>query len=534
MIKDKLTALVTTHILPTAPSIEVIKTCTDSIFRNLEGIKDCKFLVYCDSRESEISQEYLSNLNSLDHVEIIDKPNSGLRMNYQDAIEKCETEYFFFCEHDWIFLRPVELEKIIDCMEKNPNVNYIKFNCRDNCSPDMRPAPAKAWETYIEEEDQIKECSLMRTNSITTHPHIIRKNKFVRDWLPLVDGHSIEVPLYRTYTHEIARNGFRETQKKWGVFNYGSKNDTQIIDHLDGNKKEYKCDDGVVKNKMIKIKHDKIYLITGASGFLGVSLTKKILSLGGRVRALSRDEGKLIELKQKFPEVEILTGDVSDSFEVHQSMNGVTGVFHLAAFKHVGMAEYQARECTKTNVIGSLNVLEEAVSENVDFILGISTDKAAQVSGIYGASKLIMEKIFKQYEKNNPDINFRIVRYGNVLYSTGSVLCKWKASIQRGEKIIITAPEATRYFWSIDQAIDLIFDCMTDAINSEPYCPAMKSMKLADLLQAMIEKYSNGQNIEVETIGLQPGENLHERVLEEGLYSNEAERFTTEEIKAVI
>jgi FlaA1/EpsC-like NDP-sugar epimerase len=121
-----------------------------------------------------------------------------------------------------------------------------------------------------------------------------------------------------------------------------------------------------------------------------------------------------------------------------------------------------------------------------------------------------------------------------VLYSTGSVLCKWKASIQRGEKIIITAPEATRYFWSIDQAIDLIFDCMTDAINSEPYCPAMKSMKLADLLQAMIEKYSNGQNIEVETIGLQPGENLHERVLEEGLYSNEAERFTTEEIKAVI
>ena len=88
---------------------------------------------------------------------------------------------------------------------------------------------------------------------------------------------------------------------------------------------------------MIKINENHLYLVTGASGFLGVALTKKILDLGGRVRALSRDEGKLIELKQKFPEVEILTGDVSDSFEVHQSMKGVDGVFHLAAFKHVGM-----------------------------------------------------------------------------------------------------------------------------------------------------------------------------------------------------
>jgi len=240
MIKDKLTGLITTHILPTAPSVEVIKRCTDSIFKNFEGIKDCKLLVYCDSKDSNISREYLKNLNTLEHVEIVDNPSSGLRVNYQSAIEKCETEYFFFCEHDWIFLRPVELEKIIDCMENNPGVNYIKFNCRDNCTPDLRPFPAVPWETYIEEEDQIKECSLMRTNSITTHPHIIRRNKFVNDWLPFIQGPSIEVSLYSTYKRELEQNGFRETQKKWGVFNYGSKNDKQIIDHLDGNKKEYK------------------------------------------------------------------------------------------------------------------------------------------------------------------------------------------------------------------------------------------------------------------------------------------------------
>ena len=240
---------------------------------------------------------------------------------------------------------------------------------------------------------------------------------------------------------------------------------------------------------MINIKKDKIYLVTGASGFLGVPLCKKILSLGGKVRAIARDEGKLIELKQEMPEVEILTGDINDAFEVHQSIKGVHGIFHLAAFKHVGMAENQVRECTKTNIIGSLNILEEGANSNVEFILGISTDKAAQVAGVYGASKLLMEKLFKQFQKNYPSIDFRIVRYGNVLYSTGSVLCKWKKLLQEGKEVIVTAPEATRYFWSINQAIDLIFDCMENATTPDPYVPDMKSMKVIDLLHAMASKY---------------------------------------------
>ena len=173
---------------------------------------------------------------------------------------------------------------------------------------------------------------------------------------------------------------------------------------------------------MIRIEYKKKYLVTGGSGFLGGELITRILDHGGEVVTVARNEGQLIKLKQKFPSVQIETGDITNKFSVHRVMKGVTGVFHLAAFKHVGMAETQSVECTNSNVIGSKNVLECSVEEGVDFVIGISTDKAAQVAGVYGASKLLMEKMFKQYEVDYPNIKFRLVRYGNVLYSTGSVL----------------------------------------------------------------------------------------------------------------
>jgi len=286
---------------------------------------------------------------------------------------------------------------------------------------------------------------------------------------------------------------------------------------------------------MITIKQGQKYLVTGGSGFLGEELIKRIIDHGGNVVTISRDEGKLIELKQKYPQVEILTGDVYDRFDVQQAIKGCNGIFHLAAFKHVGMAETLTRECTKSNVIGSMNILEESVNDKVEFVLGISTDKAAQISGIYGASKYIMEKLFSQFESNYPNIDFRIVRYGNVLYSTGSVLCKWKDLLQRGQEVIVTAPEATRYFWTIEQAVDLIFDCMKNATNSKPYVPEMKSMSVGDLLQAMSQKYlPRGLKLKMKTIGLQPGENLHEKIIEDGKHSNEVTRFSIEEIKEMI
>ena len=184
---------------------------------------------------------------------------------------------------------------------------------------------------------------------------------------------------------------------------------------------------------MITIERGKTYLVTGGSGFLGKKTIERIHEQGGNVITIARDEGKLIQLQQDLPYVEFYTGDIADRFDAEQVCRLADGIFHLAAFKHVCIAETQSRECTKSNVIGSMNVLEEAVNNNVEFVLGVSTDKAAQISGVYGATKFIMEKLFEQFERNYNDITFRIVRYGNVLYSTGSVLCKWTDLLKKGD-----------------------------------------------------------------------------------------------------
>ena len=171
----------------------------------------------------------------------------------------------------------------------------------------------------------------------------------------------------------------------------------------------------------------------------------------------------------------------------------------------------------------------------MEFVIGISTDKAAQVAGVYGASKLLMERLFKQFEQLNPNTDYRIVRYGNVLYSTGSVLCKWRDLISEGKDLIVTEPEATRFFWTVDQAIDLIYNCLENCADSTPYVPTMKGMSIGNLLEALIQKYAPaGSKPNVKVIGLQPGENKHEKILENGPYSNEVEQYTIEEIKDLI
>jgi len=289
--------------------------------------------------------------------------------------------------------------------------------------------------------------------------------------------------------------------------------------------------------KEIKIIKGKKYLVTGGSGFLGVELIKKIIEEGGLVRTIARNEGKLIQLKERFGDnLEIYFGDITNKFVVEQFMIGeFEGIFHLAAFKHVTEAEKFSLECINSNIVGSMNILEVSSKKNVKFIVAISTDKAAQVAGTYGASKLVMERLFRQYENVNTNIEYRVVRYGNVLYSTGSVLCKWRDLISAGKEIIITDKSATRFFWTIDQAIDLIFDCLLNAENSKPYVPEMKSMSMGNLLDAMIIKYAPaGVNISVKEIGLQKGENQHEKILEDGKYSNECELFTVEEILKLI
>ena len=281
--------------------------------------------------------------------------------------------------------------------------------------------------------------------------------------------------------------------------------------------------------------NNKNILIFGGTGFLGKELLKRLSEKNvKKITVFSRDEGKLIELQQNYPNIQILTGDISDKFEVYQAMKGKDYVFHLAAFKHVGLAEEYSRECIKTNLIGSLNILECSLETSPKILITTSTDKAAQVNGVYGATKYLVEELFRQFEKVNNSTQYRVVRYGNVLYSTGSVLCKWKKLIEEQKQVIITDPEATRFFWTVSEAVNLLFECIEKSNDASPYCPHMKSMSMGDLLSAMIKKYSGGKEIRIKTIGLQQGENKHEKILKEGPSSDAVEKFTIEEIIELI
>jgi len=285
------------------------------------------------------------------------------------------------------------------------------------------------------------------------------------------------------------------------------------------------------------IAKDKIYVVTGGYGFLGSNLIANIISNGGLVKAIGKDVKKMLTLKDKYGDsIEIFVGDIKNIDDVIPLITkDVTGVFHLAAFKYVGEAEKKVVECINSNVNGTINVLNISAKCGVEFVVGITGAAAVQVSGTYGATKMLTEKLFFNYQKEYPDIKFRILRYGNILYSTGSVLCKWKDLICRGEEITITDGGATRFFSTIDEAIQLIYDCIDKSVDFQPYVPNLKAITIDALLLAMIIKYKPvDSEIKINRIGMQVGENKHERVHEYGANSSECEQFTLDEILKII
>lgn len=271
--------------------------------------------------------------------------------------------------------------------------------------------------------------------------------------------------------------------------------------------------------------------IFGGSGFLGEHLISR---LKGNILVVARNEGNLIKLQQKFPHIKIQTGDISDIWTCKKAMKGADEAYLLAASKHVGLAEIDVRACVKSNVIGALNVIEESIISKPKLLVFISTDKAQRVSGVYGASKLLGERLMGEAERMNPATKYRTVLYGNILYSTGSVLCKWKELVIQGKELIVTEPEATRFFWTVDQAVDLIFEAIKKG-TAKPYRPkVMKAMSIHNLLLAMLRKYENVKKpCKIKIIGLQAGENMHE-TLGEGQDSDIAPKYTVNEILKLI
>ena len=281
------------------------------------------------------------------------------------------------------------------------------------------------------------------------------------------------------------------------------------------------------------IKKDKLYLITGGAGVVGQALCSRILYLGGKVRVFSRSANTLLEMKKKYKDIEIMVGDVTNNHEVSNAYKDVKGVFHLAALAQA-MQSGGASESIHINLIGSMTVLNESSNNEVDFVLGVSSDKAVQISGPYGATKFLMERLFDEYQEINKRIKYRVVRMGNVIYSIDSVLYKWKSLIENGEEVIVTEPKATRFFLTKNQSVDLILNGL-ETDSSKPYCDIPKSTSIGNLLQAMSNKYlPKGKELKVKKIGLQPNENLHDRILDEGLMSNEMEQYTIEELERMI
>ena len=261
----------------------------------------------------------------------------------------------------------------------------------------------------------------------------------------------------------------------------------------------------------------KSVLVTGGTGSFGQKFTAEILRRFDPTRLiiLSRDEYKQVEMQRRFsreqyPCLRYFIGDVRDRSRLERAMLDVDVVVHAAALKHVPAAEYNPFECINTNVIGAENVASAALSSRVKRVLALSTDKAANPINLYGASKLASDKIFIATNNMSGSIatRFSVVRYGNVVGSRGSVLPFFRRLIAEGATSLpITDPRMTRFWISLEQGVEFVLSCLGMMQGGEIFIPKIPSMKIIDMAKAL------APDLDMEIIGIRPGEKLHEVLL---------------------
>ena len=264
------------------------------------------------------------------------------------------------------------------------------------------------------------------------------------------------------------------------------------------------------------LKNKKI-LITGGTGSLGRALTKRLLAEKVDViRIFSRNENKQVTMQSEFNDerLRFLIGDVRDLPRLRRALEGIDIVFHAAALKHVPIIEYNPFEAINTNVIGSRNVVEACLSENVGTVVGVGTDKAVSPLNTYGATKLLMEKLFttasNYLDKDKHKTKFISLRYGNVLGSSGSVIPKFIQQIKSNQKITITDPNMTRFSITMDEALDFILDSTVSGKGSEVFIPKLRAYKIDDVKTALQELISNTGE---QKIPVRQGEKFHETLI---------------------
>jgi UDP-N-acetylglucosamine 4,6-dehydratase/5-epimerase len=261
---------------------------------------------------------------------------------------------------------------------------------------------------------------------------------------------------------------------------------------------------------------NKIILITGGTGSLGQALTKKLLTLPIKgIRLLSRNESAQVEMQRYFADhankLSFFIGDIRDYSRLTRALEDVDIVFHTAALKHVPVIEYNPFEAVKTNVIGTQNIVDACLEQDVEKVIGIGTDKAVSPLNTYGASKLLMEKIFVTAGNFvNPKkhrTKFTTLRYGNVFGSSGSVVPLWINQIKNKDKISITDPHMTRFSIMMNEALDFILSAATLGKGSEIFVPKISAYTIMDLKNALTELLGDSEH---EITGIRSGEKLHE------------------------
>jgi UDP-N-acetylglucosamine 4,6-dehydratase len=261
---------------------------------------------------------------------------------------------------------------------------------------------------------------------------------------------------------------------------------------------------------------NKSVLITGGSGSWGKELTTQLLERKPmKVIIFSRGELAQVEMQRKFNDdrIEYVIGDVRDADAVDRLFSrGVDYVFHLAALKHVPVCENQPQEAIKTNIDGTVNVINAAIKHKTRKVIDVSTDKAVSPTNLYGFTKAVGGKLTIQANNLTEDTDFVCIRGGNVLGSNGSVVPLFIDQILKSNKISLTDGCMTRYFLTLSEAISLLFQAVEVSVGGETYVMNMPSFRISDVAKALIDHYGNGDTT-IEEIGIRPGEKLDEELV---------------------
>jgi UDP-N-acetylglucosamine 4,6-dehydratase len=257
----------------------------------------------------------------------------------------------------------------------------------------------------------------------------------------------------------------------------------------------------------------KRVLITGGTGSFGHTVTRKLLERNvAEIRVLSRDEAKQDLMRHEIDDarVRFYVGDIRDYLSVERATRDVNYVFHAAALKQVPSCEFFPMEAVKTNVLGSENVIRAADHAGVDSVVCLSTDKAVYPVNAMGISKAMMEKVGQSYGLNNPEAATTVstVRYGNVMYSRGSVIPLFIRQLKAGKNLTLTNPDMTRFMMSLADSVELVEFAFHNAQQGDLFIRKAESCTVGDLAQAVINLFRARSKLEV--IGTRHAEKLSE------------------------